>query len=52
MEAQRFKEAMAAVALVAAACSIMLQLLQIAHAGLDGELQVQLDTWVDSMWGY
>lgn len=51
-EAQGFQQALAAVALTAAVCSIMLQLLQIAHADVDGELQVQLDTFVDSMMGY
>lgn len=52
IEAQRFREAMTTVAVVAAVCSIMLQLLEVAHADAEGELQVQLGTLIDSMLGY
>lgn len=52
LEARRFQESMAFVALVAAVCSIMLQLLQIAHAGIDGELQVQMEGLLDTLIGY
>jgi hypothetical protein len=50
-EARRFQEALAAVACLAAVCSVILQLLQLARAGEDGSLQAQLGLMADSLWG-
>jgi hypothetical protein len=50
IEARRLQEALAAVAGLAAVCSVMLQLLQLARAGEDGSLQAQLGLLADSLW--
>jgi hypothetical protein len=51
VEARRFQEALAVVAGLAAVCSVMLQLLQLARAGEDGSLQAQLGLLADGLWG-